>query len=103
MKIKSIIGIMSCKGGVGKSTLSVNIAVTLSSFLNKKVGLLDADIYGPNHARLLGISDFLDSDFNNGFLKPFLKYNLYSMSFSYFLKPNSSVLLRGPKIGRAHV
>jgi ATP-binding protein involved in chromosome partitioning len=98
MKIKSIIGVMSCKGGVGKSTLSVNLAVTLSSFLNKKVGLLDADLYGPNHSRLLGVDYKNNFDLNDCFFKPIYKYNVYSMSFGYFLKSDSSVLLRGPMI-----
>lgn len=98
MNIESIIGIMSCKGGVGKSTIAVNLAATMSNFLNKKVGLLDADLYGPNHPRLLGINDSYIFDLNNKFLKPFYKYKLYSMSFGYFLNSNSSVMLRGPII-----
>ena len=98
MNIKSIIGVMSCKGGVGKSTISVNLAVTLANFFNKKVGLLDADLYGPNHPRLLGVYDAYDLDLNNKFLQPVVKYKLRSMSFGYFLNKNSSVLLRGPMI-----
>ena len=89
MNIKSIIGFMSCKGGVGKSTISVNLAVTLAYFLNKKVGLLDADLYGPNHPRLLGVYDTYNFDLNNKFLQPISKYKLSSMSFGFmslFLK-----------------
>jgi ATP-binding protein involved in chromosome partitioning len=98
MTIKSIIGVMSCKGGVGKSTIAVNLAVTLARFLNKKVGLFDADLYGPNHPRLLGVCDTYEFDLNNKFLHPVFKYSLSSMSFGYFLNKNSSVLLRGPMI-----
>lgn len=98
MNIKSIVGVMSCKGGVGKSTIAVNLAITLSNFLGKKVGLLDADLYGPNHPRLLGIHEKYDFSLNNKFLTPIDKYNLSSMSFGYFLNENSSVLLRGPMI-----
>lgn len=96
--IKKIIGVMSCKGGVGKSTISVNLASYLANFHNKKVGLLDADIYGPNHPRLLGINNEYKIDFKDQYFHPILKYNILSMSMGYFLNDNSSVLLRGPII-----
>ena len=56
MNIKTCFGISSCKGGVGKSTISCNVAVTLAN-QGYKVGLLDADIYGPSVPTLLGIGD----------------------------------------------
>ena len=56
MNIKTCFGISSCKGGVGKSTISCNIAITLAN-QGYKVGLLDADIYGPSVPTLLGIGD----------------------------------------------
>lgn len=100
MNIKSIIGIVSCKGGVGKSTFAVNIAVALANFYNMKIGLLDADIYGPNHSRLLGVSesDFLKMNISDKSFLPVLKHGVYSMSFGYFLNVESAVLLRGPII-----
>ncbi|HIH2763750.1 MAG TPA: P-loop NTPase [Candidatus Azoamicus sp.] len=98
MSIKSIVGVMSCKGGVGKSTIAVNLAITLSNFCDKKIGLLDADLYGPNHPRLLGIYDTYNFDLSSKFLTPIYKYKIASMSFGYFLNKNSSVLLRGPMI-----
>lgn len=94
---KKIIGIISCKGGVGKTTLSINLASALNFFFKKKIGLLDADIYGPNHPSMLGI-DTQDIDINNKVLHPFTKFNIHSMSMGYFLNKNSSVLLRGPMI-----
>lgn len=98
MSIKSIIGIMSCKGGVGKSSIAINLAVASSIFLNKRIGLLDVDLHGPNHPRLLGITEEYNFNLNKGFFKPIYKYGLYSMSFGYFLNKDSSVLLRGPMI-----
>ena len=56
MNIKTCFGISSCKGGVGKSTVACNIAITLAN-QGYKVGLLDADIYGPSVPTLLGIGD----------------------------------------------
>ncbi|HIH2763427.1 MAG TPA: P-loop NTPase [Candidatus Azoamicus sp.] len=93
---KNIIGIASCKGGVGKSTISINLAISLAKFYNKKIGLLDADIYGPSHPKLLGISE--TKNMNSEFFIPEEKYNIKSMSIGYFIKENSSVLLRGPMI-----
>ncbi len=55
--IKKIIAVASGKGGVGKSTLSVNLAVSLANTKNLKIGLLDADVYGPSIPKMLGISE----------------------------------------------
>lgn len=93
---KKIFGVASCKGGVGKSTISINLAISLSKFYNKKIGLLDADIYGPSHPRLLGISKI--KDIKSSFFTPEEKFNISSMSIGYFIKEDSSVLLRGPMI-----
>jgi len=98
MKAKKIIGIVSCKGGVGKSTLAVNLSVLLSSFYFKRVGLLDADIHGPNHPRFLGSSNDLKINIQNKSLIPKKKYNVMSMSMGYFLGQRSSALLRGPMV-----
>ena len=91
-----VIGIISCKGGVGKSTLAVNLSVLLSSFYFKKVGLLDADLYGPNHPQLFGLKNNSYINKVGKFLLPKVKYGVKLMSFGFFLKENSSVLLRGP-------
>ena len=69
MNIKTCFGISSCKGRVGKSTISCNIAITLAN-QGYKVGLLDADIYGPSVPTLLGISD-KEPQVNEGKFIPF--------------------------------
>lgn len=93
---KKIFGIASCKGGVGKSTIAINLAITLSTFYNKKIGLLDADIYGPSHPSLLGISE--KKNIQTEMFIPEKKFNIVSMSIGYFINENSSILLRGPMI-----
>lgn len=98
MKITNIIGIVSCKGGVGKSTLAVNLASALTFFYHKKTGLLDADIYGPNHPSMLGITEETATNTFTQSLYPKEKFGIYSMSMGYFVKKNSPVLLRGPMI-----
>ncbi|MCB1713219.1 MAG: P-loop NTPase [Candidatus Riesia sp.] len=95
---KKIIGILSCKGGVGKSTLAVNIAVFLAYYYKKKIGLLDADIHGPNHTNILNSKYTIENNMNDSFFTPLNIYNLKSMSLGYFLNKNSSVLLRGPMV-----
>lgn len=92
---KKVIGIMSCKGGVGKSTIAINFSTFIASFLFKKVGLLDADIHGPNHENFLGIKN-KKIEIEKKMLIPKKKHNTLSMSFGYFLEKDSAVLLRGP-------
>ncbi len=86
---------MSCKGGVGKSTIATNMAVNLSERYKKKIGLFDADIYGPNHKNIFN-TDYKIKDINVPYIEPLKIYGLQSMSISYFLNDYSSVLLRGP-------
>ncbi len=97
-KIKKIIAIMSCKGGVGKTTISVNLALYLANFLNKKVGLFDADMYGYNHINLLKVEKFEHFKLEKKTFNPVNVNNVFSMSLGYFLEKDSAVLLRGPMI-----
>ena len=73
--IKKIIAVASGKGGVGKSTLSVNLAVSLANTKNLKIGLLDADVYGPSIPKMLGISEKPSSSEKKKIL-PYSKFNI---------------------------
>ena len=73
--IKKIIVVASGKGGVGKSTVSVNLAVSLANIKNLKIGLLDADIYGPSIPKMLGISEKPSSSSTKKLL-PYSKFNI---------------------------
>jgi len=98
IKVKDIIAISSCKGGVGKSTVAAHIAQELTS-RNLKVGLVDADIYGPSVPTLFQMPDqHIDIDEKKQ-LVPILKDNLKIMSFG-FLLGNAPAVMRGPIVTR---
>jgi len=97
--IKNIIVIGSGKGGVGKSTMSVNLAVTLSKYFNYKVGLLDADIYGPSIPNLLGIKSKPST--NNKKIVPYDNFNIKSMSIGNMIPDKSAVIWRGAMVSSA--
>ncbi|MDE1860259.1 MAG: P-loop NTPase [Candidatus Micrarchaeota archaeon] len=96
-KIKHKIGIYSAKGGVGKTTVSVNIAYALSS-MGYKVGLLDADIDCPNVTMFLGIKDIFESNYP---LKPVVKEGVEVLSTAMFVDDTRTpIVWRGPMIGK---
>ncbi len=93
--IKSIIAVASGKGGVGKSTTSVNLALGMQSH-GLKVGILDADIYGPSMPRLLGITDKPTA--NGRILDPLESYGLKVMSMGFLVEEDTPMIWRGPMV-----
>ena len=98
MNIKTCFGISSCKGGVGKSTISCNIAITLAN-QGYKVGLLDADIYGPSVPTLLGIGD-KEPEVKEGKFIPFEVFGIKAMSIGFLVNEDQAVVWRGPMLAK---
>jgi ATP-binding protein involved in chromosome partitioning len=97
--VKSVVAVASGKGGVGKSTVACNLALALSR-LGKKVGLLDADIYGPSQHIMLGVRDHTPESNAERKVIPIDKFGIRLMTFGFFLKPEEAVVWRGPMVGR---
>ena len=95
--IKYIIAIASGKGGVGKSTVAVNLAATISK--KYKVGLLDLDIYGPSLPMLVGINAQPQMNEDKKLI-PIEKYNMRLMSFGFINAQNAPTIWRGPMVAR---
>jgi ATP-binding protein involved in chromosome partitioning len=96
--VAAVIAVASGKGGVGKSTVAVNLALALSQ-LGLKVGLLDADIYGPSVPRLLDIREKPQSDGHK--LKPIEKLGIKAMSMGFLVKEDEPMVWRGPMVQSA--
>ncbi|MCF7992098.1 MAG: iron-sulfur cluster carrier protein ApbC [Thiohalocapsa sp.] len=97
--IKNIIAVASGKGGVGKSTTAVNLALALSAE-GAKVGILDADIYGPSQPRMLGITGKPESKDGNS-LEPMSSYHLQAMSIGFLIDEETPMIWRGPMVTQA--
>ena len=92
---KYIIAISSAKGGVGKSTFSINLAIALKK-LKSKVGILDADIYGPSLPKMMNITEKPESDGKN--MTPIEKYGLQCMSIGFLVDEQTPMIWRGPMV-----
>jgi ATP-binding protein involved in chromosome partitioning len=99
VNIKNIIAVASGKGGVGKSTTSVNLALALSAE-GAVVGILDADIYGPSQPRMLGISGKPESQDGNS-LEPMENYGVQAMSIGFLIDEETPMIWRGPMVTQA--
>jgi ATP-binding protein involved in chromosome partitioning len=97
--VKNIIAVASGKGGVGKSTTAVNLALALAAE-GANVGILDADIYGPSQPRMLGVKARPESR-DGKTLDPVMSYNLQSMSIGYLIEEETPMIWRGPMVTQA--
>jgi len=99
--VKNIIAVASGKGGVGKSTTSVNLALALAAD-GARVGILDADIYGPSLGMMLGVEEGRRPDtVDDKFFKPVEALGLQSMSMAYLVTDKTPMVWRGPMVSGA--
>ena len=98
-QIRNIIAIASGKGGVGKSTTAVNLALALSAE-GANVGILDADIYGPSQPRMLGVNGKPEST-DGKTLEPMNSYHLQAMSIGFLVDEETPMIWRGPMVTQA--
>lgn len=95
--VKNIIAVSSGKGGVGKSTVSVNLAIALAR-LGYKVGLLDADIFGPSVPKMLHVEDarpYAVHEDGRDLIEPIERYGVKMLSIGFFVSPDTATLWRG--------
>jgi ATP-binding protein involved in chromosome partitioning len=92
--IKHLVAVASGKGGVGKSTVAANLALALK-MLGRRVGLLDADIYGPSVPTMMGIPGTFDPNTTQW---PLEKYGLKLMSMGFWIPPEKAMIWRGPMV-----
>ncbi|MGL6040269.1 MAG: iron-sulfur cluster carrier protein ApbC, partial [Deefgea sp.] len=98
--IKNIIAVASGKGGVGKSTTSVNLALALAAE-GARVGLLDADIYGPSLPTMMGVAEQHPETTENKYIKPIEHYGVQVMSIGFLIDPEQPMVWRGPMVTQA--
>ena len=100
-QVRNIIAVASGKGGVGKSTVSTNLALGLKA-LGAKVGLLDADLYGPSIPTMLNIKEEkpkIEQLYGKHRIRPIEQYGIHTISIGNIVEPEQAVVLRGPRLG----
>lgn len=98
--VKKIIAVSSGKGGVGKSTVSINLAVSLAR-MGHKVGLLDADIYGPSLPRMAGAINQKVELRDDKTIAPLERYGVKMMSIGFLVEEDLAIVWRGPMLFKA--
>ncbi len=96
-RVKNVVAVASGKGGVGKSTTSVNLAVALSQ-TGARVGLMDADIYGPNVPLMMGLKEKPHIHSEEGGIQPVERFGVKLVSIGFFLDERKPVIWRGPMV-----
>jgi len=98
LPVRNAVAVASGKGGVGKSTVAVNIAVALAQS-GARVGLLDADIYGPNVPTMMGVANLPPAKENK--IVPAVSFGVKLMSMGFLVKPGQPLIWRGPMLNSA--
>ena len=98
--VRNVIAVASGKGGVGKSTTAVNLALALAAE-GAKVGILDADIYGPSQPTMLGITGKPEASEDGQTLLPMMGHGLQSMSIGFLIDVETPMVWRGPMVTQA--
>jgi ATP-binding protein involved in chromosome partitioning len=101
--VKNIVAVASGKGGVGKSTVAVNLAVALAN-TGARVGLIDADIFGPSIPKMFGVEDVRpegEKVDGRDMIVPVEKFGVKFLSIGFFVDPNSAIIWRGPMASNA--
>ncbi|MFL1403773.1 iron-sulfur cluster carrier protein ApbC [Marinobacter sp. M1N3S26] len=96
--VKHLIAVASGKGGVGKSTTATNLALALAAE-GARVGMLDADLYGPSQPRMLGITGSPET--RDGKMDPLMGHGIQTMSIGFMMDEDTPVIWRGPMVTRA--
>ncbi|MDI3325661.1 iron-sulfur cluster carrier protein ApbC [Pontibacterium granulatum] len=99
-QVKNIVAVASGKGGVGKSTTTVNLALAMAAE-GAKVGIMDADIYGPSQGLMLGVEGKRPEPVGDKHMKPVVSHGIQSMSMSYLIDENTPMVWRGPMVAGA--